>query len=153
MTAPFTLRPVEEADFEPLLDLSIRVLRADLDRVGRFDADRRRARMRAGFDPATLSAIEIDDRVVGCIGAVPASDHVEIHAFYLDPAVQGRGLGATILAAIGVGYRGLPMRIEVLKGSPVHRFWERQGFVRTGEQAFDWVYERPASLGAPSRSA
>ena len=54
MSAAFTLRPVGEADFEPLLDLSIRVLRADLERVVRFDPERRRTRMRAGFDPATL---------------------------------------------------------------------------------------------------
>jgi hypothetical protein len=36
----------------------------------------------------------------------------------------------------------------VLKGSPVHRFWEKQGFVRIGEADFDWLYERPARLGA-----
>jgi GNAT superfamily N-acetyltransferase len=146
----FTLRPVGEADFEPLLDLSIRVLRADLERVGRFDPDRRRARMRAGFDPATLSAIVSDARLAGCIAAAPANDHVEIHSFYLDPAVQGRGLGAAVLAAVLARHASLPIRIEVLKGAAVHRFWEKQGFQRTGEQEFDWLYERPASLGAPS---
>lgn len=148
MTTAFTLRPVEEADFEPLLDLSIRVLRADLDRVGRFDPDRRRARMRAGFDPAALSAILCDGRLAGCIAAVPAGDHVEVHSFYLDPAAQGRGLGAAVFAALAARHPGQPVRIEVLKGSAVHRFWEKQGFVRTGEQDFDWLYERPAGLGA-----
>src|SRR5690606_4870069 len=100
MTPVFLMRPVEEADFEPLLDLSIRVLRADLERVGRFDPARRRARMRAGFDPATLSAIEVDGRLVGCIAAVPAVDHLEVHSFYLEPSVQGRGLGADVFAAV-----------------------------------------------------
>jgi len=147
VTPGFTLRPVEEADFEPLLDLSIRVLRADLDRVGRFDLDRRRSRMRAGFDPATLSAIECDGRLVGCIAAMPEADHVEIHSFYLDPAVQGRGLGAAVFAAVAARHPRLTLRIEVLKGAAVHRFWEKQGFVRTGEQAFDWLYERPAHHG------
>ena len=145
---PFTLRPVGEADFEPLLDLSIRVLRADLERVGRFDPDRRRARMRAGFDPATLSAIEVEGRLVGCIAAAAHPDHLEVHSFYLEPALQGRGLGAAVFAAVADAHRGLPVRIEVLKGSPVHRFWEKQGFARTGAQAFDWLYERPARLGA-----
>jgi GNAT superfamily N-acetyltransferase len=153
VTPVFTLRPVGEADFELLLDLSIRVLRADLERVGRFDPDRRRARMRAGFDPATLSAIEVDGCLVGCIAAVPAADHVEVHAFYLDPDCQGRGLGAAVLATVTAGYPGLPVRIEVLKGSPVHHFWERQGFIRTGGQPFDWLYERPASLGAATPGA
>lgn len=144
MSPAFTLRPVEERDFEPLLDLSIRVLRADLERVGRFDPDRRRARMRAGFDPATLSAIEVDGRLVGCIAAVPAADHVEIHSFYLDPAVQGRGLGTAIAVAILAAQPVLPVRIEVLKGSSVLAFWEKQGFHIIAEQAFDWVCERPA---------
>ncbi len=153
MSAAFTLRPVGEADFEPLLDLSIRVLRADLDRVGRFDPDRRRARMRAGFDPATLSAIEYEGRLVGCIAAAPAADHVEIHSFYLEPATQGRGLGAAVFAAVAARHAGLPVRIEVLKGSQVHRFWEKQGFVRTGEQSFDWLYERPPSLGGAAPAA
>ena len=148
MSTAFHRRPVVEADFEPLLDLSIRVLRADLDRIGRFDPDRRRARMRAGFDPATLSAIELDGRLVGCIAAVPADDHVEVHSFYLDPSVQGRRLGAAVFAAVAAADPALPIRIEVLKGSPVHRFWEKQGFIRSGEQAFDWCYERPAPMAS-----
>lgn len=143
MTPGFRLRPVEEADFAPLLDLSIRVLRADLDRVGRFDPARRAARMRAVFDPRTLSVIEVDGARAGCIGRVPHSGHVEVHSFYIEPARQGRGLGAAVLAAALAPHAGLPVRIEVLKGAPVHRFWEGQGFVRTGEQDHDWLYERP----------
>jgi GNAT superfamily N-acetyltransferase len=153
VTPGFTLRPVEEADFEPLLALSIHVLRADLDRVGRFDPDRRRSRMRAGFDPATLSAIECDGRLAGCIAVVPAVDHVEIHSFYLDPAMQGRGLGAAVFATVAARQPGLPLRIEVLKGAAVHRFWEKQGFIRTGEEAFDWLYERPITQAKPNSRA
>jgi GNAT superfamily N-acetyltransferase len=134
---------VQEADFESLLDLSVRVLRPDLERVGRFDPERRRARMRAACDPATLRVIEIDGRLVGCIAAMPAADHVEVHSFYLEPSVQGRGLGGAVFSALLADHPGLPIRIEILKGSPAHRFWEKQGFVRIGEQEFDWLYERP----------
>jgi len=153
VSAAFTLRPVGEADFEPLLDLSIRVLRADLERVVRFDPERRRTRMRAGFDPATLSAVEVDGGLAGCIAAVRHADHVEVHSFYLEPSVQGRGLGAAIFASVLAAHPALPVRIEVLKGAAVHRFWEKQGFRRTGEQDFDWLYERPARLGAAPRPA
>ena len=153
MSAGFTLRPVGEADFEPLLDLSIRVLRADLERVGRFDPERRRARMRAGFDPATLSAIEAGGRLIGCIAAVTATDHLEVHSFYLEPDAQGGGLGAAVFAAVAAAHPALPVRIEVLKDSAVHRFWEKQGFRRIAEQPFDWIYERPPSLGAAPPAA
>lgn len=148
MIAAFALRPVGEGDFEPLLDLSIRVLREDLERVGRFDPERRRARMRAGFDPATLSAVEVEGRLVGCIAVVPAADHIEIHSFYLEPAVQGRGLGAAIVASVLAHHPALPARIEVLKGSPVLGFWTRQGFRVVAEQPFDWLCERPAGKAA-----
>lgn len=145
MSAAFALRPVGEGDFEPLLDLSIRVLRADLERVGRFDPGRRRARMRAGFDPAALSAVEVGGRLAGCIAAVPADDHIEIHSFYLDAALQGRGLGSAVLAAVLAAHPALPVRIEVLKGSHVLEFWKKQGFRVVAEQPYDWLCERPAA--------
>jgi N-acetylglutamate synthase-like GNAT family acetyltransferase len=139
------LRPAEEADFEPLLDLSVRVLRADLERLGRFLLERRRARMRAVFDAGDLRVIERDGARVGCLGISPAADHIALHSVYLEPAVQGRGIGAAAVAMALAGQPALPLRIEVLRESPAHRFWERLGFVRVGEDGADWLYERPAT--------
>lgn len=147
MTPDFRLRPVVEADFKPLLELSIRVLRADLERLGRFRPELRRERFRAVFDPATLSAIEVAGECVGCIGAEPRPDHLHIHAFYVQPEFQGRGLGAAVFAQVTRRHPGLPVRIEVLKGSTALGFWQRQGFGKTGEDAFDLLLERPAPLG------
>ncbi len=147
MTPDFRLRPVAEADFEPLLSLSIRVLRADLERLGRFRPELRRERFRAVFQPATLSAIEVAGECVGCIGAELRADHLHIHAFYVQPEFQGCGLGAAVLAEVTVRYPGLPVRIEVLKGSAALGFWQQQGFGQPGEQEFDLLLERPAPLG------
>lgn len=143
-----TLRPAIEADFEPLLDLSVRVLRADLDRLGRFLPERRRTRVRAVFDAGELRVIERDGARLGCIGVAAAADHVVLHSVYLEPAVQGRGLGAAAVAAVLAGAPDLPVRVEVLRDSPAHRFWARLGFIRVGEEGVDWLYERPARLGA-----
>ena len=147
MRPDFRLRPVSEADFEPLLSLSIRVLRADLERLGRFKPELRRERFRAAFHPATLSAIEVAGVCVGCIGAEPRADHLHIHAFYVQPAFQGCGLGAAVLARVTGQYARLPVRIEVLKGSAALGFWQRQGFGSSGEEEFDLLLERPAPLG------
>lgn len=145
LSAPaFRLRPVAEADFEPLLDLSIRVLRADLERLGRFDAERRRRRMREGFDPSAMRAIESEGSLLGCIATAEAEDHVELYGFYLEPAAQGRGLGAAVFAALLAELPARPIRIEVLKGSRARRFWERQGFRFVAAQDFDDLMERPA---------
>ena len=147
MTPEFRLRPVAEADFEPLLTLSIRVLRADLERLGRFRPELRRERFRAVFHPATLAAIEVAGVCVGSIGAEPRIDHLHIHAFYVQPEFQGRGLGAAVLAQVTGQHPGLPVRIEVLKGSTALGFWQRQGFGQSGEQDFDLLLERPVPLG------
>ncbi len=147
------LRPAVEADFEPLLDLSVRVLRADLERLDRFMLSRRRARMRAVFDAGELRVIEVAGARVGCIGVAPASDQIALHSVYVEPAAQGRGLGAAAVAAALAGTPDLPIRIEVLRDSPAHRFWERLGFVKIGEEGVDWLYERPSRLGAASPPA
>ena len=147
MRPDFRLRPVSEADFEPLLSLSIRVLRADLERLGRFNPEVRRERFRAAFHPAPLSAIEVAGVCVGCIGAEPRTDHLHIHAFYVQPEFQGCGLGAAVLAEVTGRYARLPIRIEVLKGSAALGFWQRQGFGQSGEEDFDLLLERPAPLG------
>jgi GNAT superfamily N-acetyltransferase len=147
------LRPAVEADFEPLLDLSVRVLRADLERLDRFLMSRRRGRMRAVFDAGELRVMEQDSARVGCIGVALAADHIALHSVYVEPALQGRGFGAAAVAVALAGLPDRPIRIEVLRDSPAHRFWERLGFVRVGEEGVDWLYERPARLGGPPSAA
>jgi N-acetylglutamate synthase-like GNAT family acetyltransferase len=141
--AAIRFRPATEADFEPILDLSIRTMRAHLERIGRYDPERRRSRMRQHLDAGSLHVIERDGAAIGCVGLKPRGEAMELHSFFLEPGLQGRGLGADIFAALRARHPGA-WWIEVLKDSPARRFWERQGFVLTGEQPFDWILERPA---------
>ncbi|WP_439597403.1 GNAT family N-acetyltransferase [Falsiroseomonas sp.] len=139
----FVFRPATRADFESLLDLSVRVMRPHLERVGRWDPARRRARMEAAFAGGGLHVIEQAGRPIGCIGLEPGAEAVELHSLYLEPDLQGQGLGAAIVAQALALHPGRRFAIEVLKDSPARRFWERQGFVLMGEQPFDWVMARP----------
>jgi len=141
----FMLRPAEAADFEAVLALSIRAMRPHLDRLGRFDPDRRRQRMRRQFDAGFLRLIEQDGGLAGCIGVEDKGGWVEIHSLFLDDHAQGRGLGAAVWRAVLAAHPGRVFRLEVLKQSPARRFWERQGFTPVGEQPFDWVMERGAT--------
>jgi N-acetylglutamate synthase-like GNAT family acetyltransferase len=141
---PLGFRPAAEADFEYILDLSIRTMREHLERIGRFDPERRRARMRTHLDAGSLRLIERDGAALGCLGLYPRGEAMELHSVFLEPALQGRGLGAEVFAALRAAHPGRGWWIEVLKGSPARRFWERQGFVLTGEAPFDWILERPA---------
>jgi N-acetylglutamate synthase-like GNAT family acetyltransferase len=140
----FGFRPATEADFDYLLDLSIRTMREHLERLGRFDPERRRARMRQHLEAGSLHLIERDGAAIGCLGLYPRAGNMELHSFFIEPALQGRGLGAAVFAALRARHPGLGWWIEVLKESPARRFWERQGFALAGESAFDWILERPA---------
>jgi len=141
---PFRFRAAEEADFERLLDLSIRALRADLERLGRWDPARRRARMRASFDPAATRRIEDPaGRLLGCVTHRHHAGHTEITNLYLEPDCQGRGLGSAVMAALLAERPDLPVLLEVLKESPALRFYARLGFVPEREQAFDWLLRLP----------
>jgi len=138
----FSLRPATEADFEAVLALSIRAMREHLERIGRFDPARRRDRMRRQFDAGIVHVIEQDSAMAGCIGIEDRGAAVEIHSLFLDTHAQRHGLGEAVFRVILAAHPGRPFRIEVLKQSPARRFWERQGFVLTGEAAFDWLMER-----------
>ncbi len=140
----FTLRPALEADFEAVLALSIRAMRAHLERIGRFDPERRRQRMRRQFDAGILSIIEHGGVLAGCIGVEDKGDWIEIHSLFLDDHAQGRGLGTAVWRAVHVAHPGRVFRLEVLKQSPARRFWERQGFKQIDDLPFDWLMERPA---------
>nr|WP_232479011.1 GNAT family N-acetyltransferase [Roseomonas rosulenta] len=104
--------------------------------------------MRAVFEAGELRVIERDGVRLGCIGIAPAADHIALHSAYIEPGFQGCGVGAGGVAAALAGLPDLPIRIEVLRDSRAHRFWERLGFIRLGEDGVDWLYERPARLGA-----
>lgn len=51
--ADWDIRPASVSDVEAVAGLRAAVLRADLERLGRYDAQRVRQRLRDGFDPAT----------------------------------------------------------------------------------------------------
>jgi ribosomal protein S18 acetylase RimI-like enzyme len=137
-------RPAAEADFEALHDLSARTLRPHLERIGRWDPERRRRNARRAFEAGSQRIVERDGAMIGCVGFRHHGDHVEINGFFLEPQVQGQGLGSAILRALVAEAAGLPVHLEVLKQSPASRFYERAGFVRAAEQDYDWLYILPA---------
>jgi ribosomal protein S18 acetylase RimI-like enzyme len=138
--------PATEADFERLLALRVAAMGPHLQRLGRFDPERSRARFREAFDPATMRLIHDDGAFAGCVTLTPHPDHHWLGQFYIAPARQGRGLGTRVLALLlaETDASGLPVRMSVLKQNPAARLYERHGFARTGEDDWDVYYERPA---------
>lgn len=142
----FTLRPSRVDDAEWIAELRAIVLRDDLERLGRFDPVRVRERFRRSFDPALTRVIVVDGRDAGSIAVRAADDGTWIEHFYLDAALQGRGIGSGILTRVLdeqslAGARG-PLRLNVLQGSPAQRLYERHGFELESEDEIDIFMHR-----------
>ncbi|MEB3099026.1 GNAT family N-acetyltransferase [Achromobacter sp. D10] len=138
--------PVSEADFEDLLALRIEAMRESLERLGRFDPQRARSRLRSTFRPEHTWSIERDDQRIGFYALRPDGDGLRLDHLYIRPAAQGLGLGAQVLGRIlqEADSRGLPVSLSALRDSDSNRFYRRHGFVQTGESEWDIDYLRPA---------
>ena len=138
-THTWTLRPATPDDVEPIAELRAVVLRPDLERLGRFDERRVRQRFRDAFVAAQLSVIEIEGRFVGCVALRPAEDGHWLEHFFIDPGMQGRGLGSAVLRTLlaRTDAAGVTVRLDVLQGSAARRLYERHGFTVVSEDAVD----------------
>jgi len=119
-------------------------MRESLERLGRFDPERARARFLDAFEPAHTRHVVIDGERVGFVVLKPDGDDLLLDHLYLLPAVQGRGVGAAVLADVfaQADARGARVRVGALRGSDANHFYVRHGFVRRSESEWDIHYER-----------
>ncbi|GAB2837522.1 GNAT family N-acetyltransferase [Lentzea nigeriaca] len=137
--ANWTLRPASISDVEAVAELRAVVLKADLDRLGRYDEQRVRQRLRDGFDAAHTEVIEVDGLFAGCVALRPAEDAHWLEHFYLDPQQQGQGVGSAVLRELleRCDRSGVVVRLNVLQGSSAQRLYARHGFTVDTEDPVD----------------
>ena len=146
MSEDWRFGPVSEADFEPLLALRIDVMREHLERVFRYKPSRARRVFRGQFDEPGMRLILLGAERVGCVGFRRGDSKIKIDSFYLDRRLHNTGLGTKILKVLldEADATGLPVGLEVLKGSKADRFYTRHGFMKLEEDEIEGYYERPA---------
>lgn len=146
MSERWRFGPVSEPDFEPLLALRIDVMREHLERVFRYSPERARHFFREAFDQPGMRLVLLGGERVGCVGFRIAEREIRIDSFYLARHLHNGGLGGAILEALlaEADGLGLPGTLGVLRGSPAHRFYERRGFAKVGEDEIEGYYARPA---------
>ncbi|MFJ9691815.1 GNAT family N-acetyltransferase [Kitasatospora sp. NPDC101183] len=147
----WSLRPATPADVEPVAELRAVVMRPDLERLGRYDEQRVRTRLREGFSTTHTSVLLVDGAFAGSVTVRPAEQGVRLlEHFYLDPAHHGRGIGTAVLRRLlaEADTAGEPVRLTVLQGSPARRLYERHGFALDSEDPVDAHLLRPAPDGA-----
>ncbi|MDO0913186.1 GNAT family N-acetyltransferase [Streptomyces sp. DT2A-34] len=137
--ADYGIRQASVSDVEAVAELRAVVLRADLERLGRYDEQRVRQRLRDGFDPAHTWVIEVGAAFAGCVALRPAEDAHWLEHFYLAPHLQGSGIGSGVLRELleRCDRRGVLVRLNVLRGSAAQRLYERHGFTVETEDAVD----------------
>ncbi|GAB3937359.1 GNAT family N-acetyltransferase [Micromonospora vulcania] len=145
--ADWELRPASAADVEAVAELRAVVLRADLERLGRYDEQRVRQRLRDRFVPAHTWMIEVGGAFAGCVALRPAEDAHWLEHFYLSPHLQGSGIGTAVLRGLleQCDRDGTLIRLQVLRGSAAQRLYERHGFTVDIEEPVDvFMVRRPA---------
>ena len=148
----WALRPARPEDVEPIAELRAVVLRDDLERLGRFDEQRVRQRLRDGFSPERTTIVLVDDEPAGCFTLRPAEDGLWLEHLYLDPRHQGRGIGTAVLRTVlaRTDADGMTVRLNVLRGSAARRLYERHGFTPDSEDAVDvFMLRAPGTPGVP----
>ncbi|GGT36496.1 N-acetyltransferase [Streptomyces kurssanovii] len=139
------LRPAVAEDVELIAELRATVMRADLERLGRYDEHRVRQRLRDSFSTRHTSVIMIDVELAGCVTVRPAEGRQWLEHFYLAPRHQGRGLGSAVLRTLldRTDAHGMTVALNVLQGSAARRLYERHGFVVEAQDPIDVFMARP----------
>ncbi|MCY0386839.1 GNAT family N-acetyltransferase [Robbsia sp. Bb-Pol-6] len=147
---PLTYEPACDDDFDALAQLRIAAMRESLEAVGRFDPERARARLRAGFRPQDTRHVVLSGKRVGFYALTQRRDHWALDHFYLHPEQTGHGLGSRVLADIArrADLAGMPVRLGALRGSRSNGFYAARGFVVTGEDEYDIHYVRQPHAGS-----
>ena len=133
-----TLAPVADADFEAMLALRIEALRESLERLGRFNPDVARARLKSQFRPDWMRHLVVAGERIGYFTVEPREGELRLHHLYLRPQAQGQGLGAWVLDHVKA--QGKPITLAALRESRANAFYLRHGFKVVEEQDFDIEY-------------
>ncbi|MEU7221790.1 GNAT family N-acetyltransferase [Nocardia iowensis] len=147
--ADWEIRPATSADVEAIAELRAVVLRADLTRLGRYDSQRVRQRLRDEFVAEHTWVIEVGGEFAGCVALRPAADAHWLEHFYLASHLQGSGIGAAVLSHLleECDRDGIVVRLNVLQGSPARRLYKRHGFVVSTEDPVDVFLVREPRRG------
>ena len=142
--------PATASDADALATLRVEAMRESLQRVGRFDEARARARLLDAFTPgATLKIVE-GDAVAGFVVLRRDAQGLLLDHLYIRPSHQNLGIGGAVLRRVfaEADAQGLEVRVGALRESDANRFYVRHGFALVRQAEFDNHYvRRPRGAG------
>ena len=100
MAVAWDFRASDSSDAHWMAELRAEVMRPDLERLDRYDAERVRRRFLDAFVPAHTRVIVAAGQDIGLVALRPEPDAVWLEHFYLAPSYQGLGIGRDVLARV-----------------------------------------------------
>jgi uncharacterized membrane protein/predicted GNAT family acetyltransferase len=148
------LEPAQDADAPALAEGRVAAMRESLERLGRFDPERARARFLQGFAASETWHVVAGGRRVGVLVLRRGEGELRLDHLYIWPGHQGQGHGAAVLRQVAAqaDRARLPVRLTALKGSRSNDFYRRHGYRPDGESEWDLHYRRPASARLSPRA-
>jgi ribosomal protein S18 acetylase RimI-like enzyme len=140
-TVAFSLRAATDQDAAFIYALRVAGLREYVAQLWGWDDTVQETRFQESFDPASYQVIVASGRDVGAVAVAWHADELFLTDIEIVPEWRGRGLGTAIISAIlaEARRRGLPVALQVLKGNPARRLYERLGFCIVGETQTHYV--------------
>ena len=133
---------VTDEDFEDLATIRIEAMRESLEKVGRFDPQRARDRLRNSFCRECTTAILLVGQRIGFYTLRPDEDGLHLDHFYILPEYQSKGIGSAVMERIKAvaNRKQCSIRLGALRDSPSNNFYARHGFSRESEDEWDIYY-------------
>lgn len=129
-------------EFEALHQLRLTAMRPSLQAVGLYDPVRSRARFAGRFCPEVTRWIVWQGQRIGFTAMRHEEGGCYLDHLYVLPAAQGQGGGSWALQALQQEAAAQERAITLcaLRDSPANHFYQRHGFVQTGEDEWDIWY-------------
>jgi ribosomal protein S18 acetylase RimI-like enzyme len=130
------LRPTVKTDeaFALVLYMSGAVLH--LSALGPVDENKLAARFKRNYRPDGARIIHINGADIGWLQVLDAEDRIHIEQLHLIGSYRNRGIGTRLIKAIMKRARdsGVPVELNVIRGNPAFRLYERLGFQLIAEE-------------------
>jgi ribosomal protein S18 acetylase RimI-like enzyme len=136
------LRQATREDLEELVTIRIAAMRLSLEKVGRFDPQRARARLIQDFQPENTRCLVFENRTIGFVIRMLDREEIALKHLYVLPDFQNRGVGKSVLDQIIAEAKRerRNIRLITLKESRANDFYLKHGFKHVGSIEFDNVY-------------
>jgi ribosomal protein S18 acetylase RimI-like enzyme len=132
----YRLRPASESDKGFLYSLHRITMREAIEKTWGWDEGWQRNDFESRFREHFVSIIEAAGQDVGALWTRSRPDLLYIADIQVTPALQGRGIGTSVLRGViaEASSRGVPVELVVLQVNPrAQRLYERLGFKVTNE--------------------